>query len=171
MMAYLGVNPILRNERLIPAAFTLLLAGLISAVDVRLFGQSWPLTWIPFAAVSLWPRRVGLWGSALLLFIGGLWVDWTTWGAPGQWPLVFLLTYALIRPDIRGSARGLASGMTRFTLALAVGLPVFVLTGWTIYESWPDWGSLGRGVVVAVILVPIMIFMRDKLAVRMGGDD
>jgi hypothetical protein len=161
-MAYLGVSPILRNERLIPAAVTLLIAGLVSAVDIRLFGQSWPLTWIPFAAVALWPRRVGLWASGLLLFVGGLWVDWTTWGAPGQWPLVFLLTYALIRPDIR---------MTRLTLALSVGLPVFILTGWTVYESWPDWGSLGRGVVVAVLLVPFMIFLRDKLAVRMSGDD
>lgn len=170
-MAYLGTSPALRNEKLIPAALALLIAGLISALDIRFFGSTWPLTWIPFAAVALWPRRVGVWPSSLLLFIGGLWVDWTTWGVPGQWPVVFLLTYALIRPDIREGARGLAAGMTRFILALCVGLPVFILTGWAIYEVWPDWELLGRGVAVAFIVAPLMIFIRDRLAIRMSQDD
>lgn len=170
-MAYLGVSPSMRNEKLVPAILALLVAGLMSAVDIRLFGQSWPLTWIPFAAVALWPRRVGLWATGFLLFLGGLWVDWTTWGAPGQWPLVFLLTFALIRPDVRSGARGLSAGMTRFTVSLCIGLPVFILTGWAVYESWPDWGALGRGVVVAVLCAPFMIILRDRLAVRMSGDD
>ena len=170
-MAYLGVSPVQRNERLFPAALALLATGLICAIDVRLFGQSWPLTWLPFAVVALWPRKVGVWPSGVLLLAGGLWVDWTTWGAPGQWPLVFLITYALIRPDIRGSARGLAEGLTRFNLALLVGVPVLALSGWAVYESWPDPGALGRGIVATLLLVPVMIFLRDGLAGRMGGED
>lgn len=169
-MAYLGVAPIQRNERLIPAAFALLLVGLLSVIEVRLFGQSWPLTWMPFAIVALWPRQVGVWPSGLLLLLGGLWLDWTSWGAPGQWPLVFLLTYALIRPDIRGSARGFGAGMTRFALALLVGVPVLILTGWAVYEAWPDWGTLGRGLVMTTCLMPILIYLRDTLANRMSVD-
>ena len=140
-MAYLDISRAQRNEQLVPAAFALLIIGLISAVDVRLFDESWPLTWLPFVVVALWPRRVSVWSSGILLLIGGLWVDWTTWGAPGQWPLVFLLTHALIRPDIRSDARGLGVGMTRFMIALLVGVPVLILTGWVVYESWPDWGG------------------------------
>lgn len=170
-MAYLGISPAQRNGQLVPAAFALIITGLISAVDVRLFDESWPLTWLPFVVVALWPRRVGVWPSGILLLVGGLWVDWTTWGAPGQWPLVFLLTYALIRPDIRNAARGLGAGMTRFMLALMVGVPVLILTGWVVYESWPDWGSLGRGIVVATIIAPLIVGLRDRLASRMTRDD
>lgn len=170
-MAYLGVSPIQRNSRLFPAALALLVTGLICAVDIRLFDQSWPLTWLPFVIVALWPRRVGTIQSGLLLLVGGLWVDWTTWGAPGQWPLVFLLTYAIIRPDINGEARGLPAGMARFALALLVGLPVLILTGWVVYDSLPDWAVLGRGLAVAVIAMPMIILLRDQLAGRLGGEE
>jgi hypothetical protein len=169
-MARLGVAPVMHNERLFPAAVALLLTGLISVLDIRLFGQSWPLTWLPFAVVLLWPRQVGLWASGLLLLIGGLWLDWSSWGAPGQWPLVFLLTFLIVRPDIR-QGRGLGPGMSRFAAGLLVGVPVLVLTGWIVYESLPDWGTLGRGVAVAVIALPLMIFLRDRLAGRMGMED
>ncbi len=170
-MAYLDISPAQRNEQLVPAAFALLIIGLISAVDVRLFDESWPLTWLPFVVVALWPRRVSVWPSGILLLVGGLWVDWTTWGAPGQWPLVFLLTYALIRPDIRSDARGLGVGMTRFMIALLVGVPVLILTGWVVYGSWPDWGVLGRGIVVATVMAPVIVFLRDQLADRMTRGD
>jgi len=170
-MAYLGISPAQRNGQLVPAAFALIITGLISAVDVRLFDESWPLTWLPFVVVALWPRRVGVWPSGILLLAGGMWVDWTTWGAPGQWPLVFLLTYALVRPDIRNAARGLGPGMTRFMLGLMVGVPVLILTGWVVYESWPDWGSLGRGLVVAILVAPLIVLLRDRLAGRMTRDD
>lgn len=170
-MAYLGVNPAQRNARLIPAAFALVLMGLICVVDIRLFNQSWPLTWLPFTIVALWPRRVGALQTGLLLLVGGLWVDWTTWGAPGQWPLVFLLTYALIRPDINDAARGLGPGMKRFTLALLIGVPVLIATGWVVYESWPDWAVLGRGILMATLTAPIIILVRDGVAARMSQDD
>lgn len=170
-MGYLGVAPVQRNERLLPTALALLVTGLLSVLEIRLFNESWPLTWLPFAVVALWPRKVGVWPSGLLLLLGGLWVDWTSWGAPGQWPLVFLLTYALIRPDIRGGSRGLGAGMTRFALALLIGVPVLILTGWAVYEAWPDWGTLGRGVVMTTLLLPIFIYLRDKLADRMSVDD
>lgn len=170
-MAYLGTAPIQHNERLIPAAFALLGTGLISVLEIRLFGQSWPLTWLPFAVVALWPRQVGVWPSGLLLLLGGLWIDWTSWGAPGQWPLIFLTTYGIIRPDFRGEARGLGAGMTRFFFALLVGVPVLVLSGWAVYEAWPDWGTLGRGLVMATLLVPVLVYMRDRIARRMSQDD
>ena len=170
-MAYLGVAPVQHNERLVPTALALLLTGLFSVVEIPLFGQSWPLTWLPFAVVALWPRQVGVWPSGLLLLMGGLWVDWTSWGAPGQWPLVYLLTYALIRPDFRGDARGVAAGMSRFALSLLIGVPIFIATGWAVYESLPDWGTLGRGIVITTLLVPILIYFRDRIAARMSVDD
>ncbi|MGB3456797.1 MAG: hypothetical protein WBG08_01800 [Litorimonas sp.] len=169
-MATLGVTPIMHNERLIPAAFALLVTGLISVVDIRLFGESWPLTWLPLVVVALWPRQVAVWPSGLLLLAGGLWVDWTSWGAPGQWPLVFLLTYALIRPDARSPSRGIATGALRFIAALCVGVPVLVLTGWVVYGAWPDWGTLARGVASVLVLLPLLILVRDGVARRMSEE-
>ncbi|WP_298911839.1 hypothetical protein [uncultured Algimonas sp.] len=170
-MAVFGMSPTTRNDRLIPAVLALLVTGLVSVVDVRLFGESWPLTWLPFAVVALWPRHVSTGASGLLLLAGGLWVDWTSWGAPGQWPLVFLITYALIRPGARGGRRGLLAGIRRFVLALLVGVPVMILTGWMVYESWPDWMALGRGLLVVTVILPIFILVRDGLAGRMSEED
>ncbi|MGB6230469.1 MAG: hypothetical protein WBF53_10125 [Litorimonas sp.] len=170
-MAYLGIAPAQRNEQLFPAGFALLVTGLVSAVDIRLFGQSWPLTWLPFAVVALWPRNVGALPSALLLFAGGIWVDWTSWGAPGQWPLIFLLTYAIMPSSRSDAMRGLAAGMGRFVGSLFIGVPVLIATGWVVYDTWPDWGALARGLVVAVVILPFAILLRDRLAGRMSGDD
>ncbi|MEM7729215.1 MAG: hypothetical protein AAF311_08055 [Pseudomonadota bacterium] len=170
-MATLGVTPIMHNERLYPAAFALLVTGLFSVVDVRLFGESWPLTWLPFAVVALWPRQVSVWPTGLLLLLGGLWVDWTSWGAPGQWPLVFLLTYAVIRPNARSATRGLLAGLSRFAVALLIGVPVFLGTGWIVYGSFPDWAVLARGLVATFLLLPFLILVRDGLAGRMSEDD
>jgi hypothetical protein len=60
--------------------------------------------------------------------------------------------------------------MTRFALALLVGVPSLIFTGWAVYEALPDWGTLGRGLVMTTFLMPILIYLRDKLADRMSAD-
>lgn len=160
-----------RNSHLIPATVLFLITGLLTVLEVRLFGQSWPLTWLPFAVVALWPRQVAILPSGLLMMVGGLWVDWTTLGAPGQWSLIFLMTYFFMRPGRKEGERGLTAGMARLALALMVGLPLFILTGRLLYGIWPDWSSLGRGVAIVIILTPVLILGRDMLARRMSGDD
>ncbi|GLQ19309.1 hypothetical protein ACFFUB_12885 [Algimonas porphyrae] len=170
-MAALGAYPVHRNTHLIPAMLVFLLSGLLTVLELRLFGQSWPLTWLPLAVVALWPRQVAMLPTALLFMLGGLWVDWTTLGAPGQWSLVFLIAYLLVSPGRSEGDRGLTVGMSRFAATLAIGLPVFILTGRLVYGIWPDWAALGRGVCVATVLVPLLILGRDALARRMSRDD
>ena len=170
-MAFVNPAPIRRNSHLVPTAVALALAGLFSPVHLTLFDQPWSLVWLPFVILSLWPRQAGPVASCILLFLAGLWVDWATLGATGQWPFVFLVTYAVIRPDQAERVRGLTVAFVRLAKALLVGGPVFVLSGWLVYGAWPDWIALGRGIFVAVVMLPLVAFARDMFAGRLAGDD
>ena len=170
-MAFVSQAPIRRNSHLVPAALALGLAGLLSPVHLSLFGQSWPLTWLAFAVMALWPRQASPVPSALLLFAGGLWVDWATLGAPGQWALVFALTYAVVRPDQSEPMRGLGTSVWRVVMALLVGVPVFVLSGWFVYGAWPDGLALGRGLLVLLVTLPLIAVLRDVFAGRLTRED
>lgn len=170
-MTFVSTTSARRNSHLVPAALALALTGLLSPLHINLLGQTWPLVWLPFAVVALWPRQASAVPSAVLLFIGGLWVDVATLGAPGQWPLVFLATYSILRPDWAEPGRGVLRGILRVIQALAVGVPVLLLSGWAVWGGWPDWAALGRGVAVLWVALPFLIVLRDLLGHRMSRDD
>lgn len=163
--------PVRRNSHLVPAVLALAVCGLVSPLHVTLFGASWPLIWLPLAVVALWPRQASALPSAVLLLLGGLWVDWATLGAPGQWALVFLVTYAVMRPDQSEPRRGLISAYARAGLALLVAVPVLALVGRGVYGVWPDWLVLGRGVSVMLLALPAIALIRDLLAGRASRYD
>lgn len=170
-MAYASASLPRRNGHLLPAAVALLLAGMAAPLHIVLGGASWPLIWLPFSIVALWPRQVAALPSAILLLLGGLWVDWTTLGATGQWASVFLITYAVVRPDLAESVRGMVSGLARTGQALLIGLPVLVLTGRVVYGLWPDVMALSRGLLVLLLLLPLIIVIRDLFAGRLSRND
>lgn len=170
-MTFLPTTVVRRNSHLVPAGLALALTGLMSPLHITLAGQSWPLIWLPFAVVALWPRQASALPSAFLLFAGGLWVDVATLGAPGQWPLVFLTTYAVLRPDWSEPGRGLVRGFLRTVQALLVGVPVLLLSGWAVWTGWPDAAMLGRGLAVLLLSLPLIIVLRDLFAGRLSSDD
>lgn len=169
-MAYHSNQIIERNSTLIPAGLSLVLTGLASAVHINFIGASWSLIWLPFIIVALWPRRTGIFASACLIFLAGLWVDWTTLGAIGQWPLVYLISYFGTRPDKPSMENGIIPAYRRLGLALIIGVPVYIATGWIVYGVFPDWYALFRGVAFAALILPIVALIRDNLAQRFGRD-
>ena len=170
-MAFVSQAPVRRNSHLIPAGFALVVTGLLCVLHMRFLGVSWPLLWLPFAVVSLWPRQASPVPSAVLIFIGGLWVDWVTLGVPGQWPAVMLVTYAILRPDLGEPVRGVVVAYARFAQALIIGVPVFVLSGRLVYTVWPDPFALLRGIAIVIVLLPLIALVRDLAAGRLSGDD
>ena len=170
-MAYVSGIPARRNSHLIPAGIALLLGGLVAPLHITLLGASWPLIWVPFAVVAMWPGRASALPSALMLLLGGLWVDWATLGPMGQWSLVYLVTYAVMRPDTSESGRGMAVQVARAVPALLVALPVLALTGRFVYGVWPEWTVVARGIVVFALSVPVLALGREIFASRLSGDD
>ena len=170
-MTFVNQTPVRRNGHLVPAALALAAAGLLCVLHLRLFGSSWPLLWLPVTVVALWPSRVGPVLSAVALVAGGLWVDFATLGAPGQWPLVFLMIYAIIRPDQRPAPDGFVSGLSRVAVALILAVVVIGVTGRVVYGVWPDVTSVGRGVLVAMLLSPLVILGRAAATRAVSGDD
>ena len=170
-MTFASQTPVRRNGHLVPTALALAVTGLLCVLHLRLLGASWPLLWLPVTVVALWPSRVSPVLSALVLVAGGLWVDFATLGAPGQWPLVFLMIYAVIRPDQRAAPNGLVSGLSRVAVALIIAVAVLGLTGRIVYGVWPDVTSIGRGVLVAMLLSPLAIAGRAAATRAMSGDD
>ena len=171
MATYAASAPVRRNSHLIPAALALAVAGLLSPLHVSLFNVSWPLVWLPFAVVALWPRQASAVPSAVILFFGGLWVDVATLGALGQWPLIFLVTYAVVRPDMAEPGGGVARSLARVATALLVAVPVLALSGRFVYGVWPDWGVVGRGLFVLIVSLPFIALLRDLFAGRLSRDD
>lgn len=167
-MAFTTPQSAHRNVDLIPAILSLAVASLVSAVHIDLFGTTWSLLWLPFLIVALWPRRAHPLVTAVILFLAGLWLDWATLGAPGQWALVFLITFAILRPDLEARPRGVLAAYRRFGAALLLGVPVFIVTGWLVYRAWPDWISLVKGVSLAALILPVISFLRDRIALQMG---
>ena len=170
-MTFASQTPIRRNSHVIPTAIGLVLAGLLCVLHLRLFGMGWPLLWLPVAVVALWPSRVGPVLSGLVLAVVGLWVDFVTLGAPGQWSFVFLSVYLAIRPDLRLPPDGFATALARVAAALLVAAIVFTLTGRAIYGSWPDLAPMGRGLLTTLLLSPVVIAVRAALARSLSGDD
>ncbi len=170
-MTFINQTPVRRNSHLIPAGFALAVSGLLCVLHLQLFGASWPLLWLPVTVIALWPSRVGPVLSALLLVVAGLWVDFVTLGAPGQWPLVFLVIYSVIRPDRRPAPNSVISGLSRVAVALIIAVLVHSLSGRVVYGVWPDVTSVGRGVLVAMLLTPLVILGRAVATRSFSGGD
>ena len=170
-MTFVSQTPVRRNGHAVPMVLALALAGLLCVLHLRLFGQSWPLMWLPVAVVALWPSRVGPALSGVVLCAAGLWVDFVTLGAPGQWSIAFLAVYVALRPDLRPPPQGFVSALARVAAALLVAAVMVTATGRLVYGSWPDVAALGRGVATAMLLSPLVIAARAGVARSLSGDD
>ena len=169
-MAFTTSTPVNPGKTLLPSTIALIIAVLLSPIHVSALGVSWSLIWLPFLVLALWSRSAPIFPTAIAFFIGGMWVDWVTLGALGQWSFVYLVTI-LVRFSPRASKEsGIGRAYIRFGLCLLVGLPVYALTGWAVYASLPDWLTLCRGLLFVAILVPPVAALRDVVARRYGQD-
>jgi len=81
-------------------------------------------------------------------------LDWLVFGIPGQWALIFILSFAAIRPFERIKSITLGQAVFSWIICIGVGLAVFSVSGRLIYDQWPNWVALFRAILSASILFP-----------------
>ena len=171
-MTYLDVHASTRKSfPAIFAGFTLFFAGAISIAGLNIFGVRVGFGFVPLLILAVWPRRAETLLSLVFVFFAGLFTDWATGGVTGQWALIFVLVWGFLRPELRSSP---FSPMSLFFVWLAIcGLTVSILllSGFFVFSVFPDFAGLGRQMLLASILLPLIMLLRGPLARRFSDTE
>jgi cell shape-determining protein MreD len=128
----------------------------LGLINVTFFGWNISLSWLPLMAVALWPRAATPIYSIVALFLLGLLQDSGSFGVPGQWPLIYLLCYAFIRPFERLKSLNFLSGFLLWLLSAGIAFVVISFSGRIIYAEWPNWIILSRLALTTTLLFPLV---------------
>ncbi|WP_409431846.1 hypothetical protein ACJ3XI_06365 [Litorimonas sp. RW-G-Af-16] len=162
-MVYQTTSSTRQSSRIVPATLALIFAALMSFVSLNISGSTIALTWLPLLLITLWPRQVPSVYSIALFLAVGLFVDWGSAGAPGQWAIIYLAVFAVLRPDRRAKPIGFVQAVQYWVVALITGLVLLVVTGWFVYGVLPNTLSLARQVGLVTVLLPIVFALRGGL--------
>jgi hypothetical protein len=100
-MTFLTPQTGLSSRSFIPASLSLIVCIFLSVLHVNLPGGSVSLLLLPLLIVSLWPRGVNPVVTIVTFFVMGMFMDWGTNGALGQWAIIYLSVFIGLRPDRR----------------------------------------------------------------------
>gem|GEM_PF-2580964 len=106
---------------------------------------------IPLAAIHLWPRESMIGWNVVLLLLFGFVVDLATGLRLGTSPLMALIYFAVLRPDLRD--RNLRA--MRLWGSFAIGVIITLLALVAVLRSWDEIIPLAIDGAVAIILFPI----------------
>lgn len=166
-MTYLDVQA--PTRKVLPAliaGLALFVAGALSIAGLNLFGAHVGFGFIPLLVITIWPRRAHTVISLALVFFAGLFTDWATGGIVGQCVLVYILTWGFLRPELRSSPFALIGIFSVWLATCGLALVIISLSGYFVFEILPDFAPLGRQMVLATVLLPLMLLLRHGLAAR-----
>jgi len=95
--------PIRKKTPAIVAAIALFLVGAISIGGFHAFGSRYGFGFLPILVLAIWPRYASPLLSIALVFCAGFFVDWATGGILGQWALIFVVIWGVLRPEMRSA--------------------------------------------------------------------
>lgn len=160
-MTYLSQSPTHGSRNFVPACIALCLSSLFSILTINFPNNQISLTFLPLLVVCLWPRGVNSVVSILTIFLVGLWMDWITNGALGQWAMVYLTVYAVLRPDRREGAARFFVALRLWLVGMAAGALMLIFTGWVAYGTWPNFTNLFQQALLASAFMPLAVFARN----------
>ena len=153
------------------AGFILFVMGALSILSINIFGYELGFGFVPLLVLLIWPRRANEIVSLILVFLAGIFTDWGTAGAIGQSSLVYIVTWALFRPELRVEPYAIRSLIIIWGL---IGLLVSALilgTGLFIYRVVPDVQSLFLQFILASLIIPIFLLLRFWIVSRFINRD
>ena len=115
---------------------------------------------LPLAAIFLWPRDSSIGWTITLIFLVGFAADLATGLRLGTSPLIALVWFALIRPDLRDGEFGELRLWGGFTIAIvATSLVLALVTGLFMGQ--------GRGVFLPLLLDGLVAITMFPLVFRL----
>lgn len=146
--------------QVVPATLGLLLFSVVGFLSLNLGNQTITLTWLPLLIISLWPRRILPSLTIVLFLVFGLFIDWGSVGAPGQWALVYLTCLLVLRPDKRVNPINFSGAIKNWFIAAITAAIVISVTGWIVYGRLPDAYVLAQQAGLVTLFMPIFYLLR-----------
>jgi len=160
--------PIRKKTPAIVAGLALFLAGAIAIGGVNLFGSRVGFGFIPLLVITIWPRNANSLLSLALIFAAGLFTDWATNQILGQWALVLTVTWGVLRPELRSAPYAPVGLFFVWLATCGLALILLSISGWFVRGILPDFTTLGRQMILATVLLPIILLLRKVVARRFG---
>ena len=171
MSYYTAQTPIRKIAPVISAGFALFLACALSISGLNAFGFYWGLGLLPLLVIAVWPRRANTVLSLLAIFLAGIFTDWAVGGIFGQSALVYTVIWGFLRPELRSSPYAPFGLFFVWLLTCLVALVLISVSGWFVSGVLPDLASLGRQIIIATLLLPIIVLLRLLIAKRIGDHE
>jgi len=146
---------------------------ILGIVSFTLFDVTVSLRWLPLIPIALWPRTAPPIPSIIALFLLGVFQDWVGYAVPGQWALVYVLCFAVLRPFQRIKPLDFVQALLLWIISTLIAFSVLTLSGRFIYGVWPAWGSFINQMACASVIFPMYWFLRHSVRVwmqRKGGN-
>ncbi len=160
-MTFLSPQNTSSSRYFVPACFGLVVATFLSVLHINIPGGNVSLLLLPLLMVSLWPSGVNGVVSVLILFSMGVFMDWGTNGALGQWSIIYLTVFTILRPDKREGVTSFIGALALWFIGLAVGGLMLIVTGWLVYGVLPNFTVLFRQALLISILMPLIVLIRN----------
>jgi len=137
---------------------------ILSTLSLRMGRFETSFIYIPLVAVIMWPRQASRVMTSVMLFLMGMLLDILSAGPVGLWAMIYMISYAIIRPDLRSVNKGLMHEWGRFCLTL--GLVNIIIACLTFFITGPTaWLPLILQSSTALIVFPLIYaiwkFLRD----------
>ena len=140
-------------------AFTLMLI-IFSGLSFTINGAFFAFTWIPLAAIFLWPRWSHSFLTPFLIAFCGLIADFMSARYLGLSSLLFLIFFWSIKPTEREVKIGLFKSWLEFSLSATLLLYVLFFIIGRVIDISVGWRNLFKQVVLMIALFPIIYGLR-----------
>lgn len=160
--------PIRKRMPAVFAGLALFLAGAVSIAAINIGGLRIGFGFLPLVVLAIWPRNANCLLSLAFVFAAGIFTDWATNGIVGQWALVFSIIWGVLRPELRSSPYAPVGFILVWLATCGLALVLLSLSGWFVYSALPDFASLGRKMIFATVMLPIVLFLRFVIVKRFG---
>jgi len=88
-------------------------------------------------------------------------MDWGSNGALGQWALVYLTVFVVLRPDRRDGSVSFFDAIGLWCIGLTVGVIMLIVTGWLVYGVLPNFIELLWQALLVSVLMPVVVGLRN----------
>jgi cell shape-determining protein MreD len=129
---------------------------LVSMISFGVGSFEAALTLVPLSGVFLWPHNASSSLSIVLIFCLGILVDILSNGPFGMWALLYLITYGVLRPDLRSRALSMQRLWFRFIVWVLLIDAVLVLLGVITIDGRTAIWPLIFQTLMAILIFPLV---------------
>jgi cell shape-determining protein MreD len=143
----------------------------MSVLSLNVFNTSAGFGFVPLLVILLWPRRANGPISVAGVFIAGLFTDWATGGVLGQWALIYVLGFALLRPEIRNMPFAFLRALLAWFVLAGLAAVLLYASGQFVFGVPADVVAILRQILLATAILPFLLIIRNRLAGATGSSE